>query len=107
MVLLSSVSYPQKMKYYELVLIRNIPVKLLQSLIPQISKRMRSKGVHYISGAYTPVTAEGNIVVDGVLASCYAFADHDLAHLAMTPIHLFHDLVETIFGNGNGSPVLC
>ena len=31
-------------------------------------------------GAYTPVTVEGNIAVDGVLASCYAFADHDLAH---------------------------
>ena len=50
------------------------------------------------------MTAEGNIVVDGVLASCYAFADHDLAHLAMTPIYMFPNIVEIIFGNDNGSP---
>ena len=55
-------------------------------------------------GAYTPVTVEGNIVVDGVLASYYAFADHDLAHLVMTPIHLFPNIVEMILGNDNGSP---
>ena len=56
------------------------------------------------SGAYTPVTVEGNIMVDRVLASCYAFADHDLAHLAMTPIHLFPNIIEMIFGNDNESP---
>ena len=32
-----------------------------------------------------PLTEEGNIVVDGVLASCYASFDHDLAHIAMVP----------------------
>ena len=46
----------------------------------------------------------GNIMVDRVLASCYAFADHDLAHLAMSPIHLFPNIVEMIFGKDNGSP---
>ena len=55
-------------------------------------------------GAYTPVTVEGNIVVDGVLASYYVFADHDLAHLVMTPKHLFPNTVEMILGNDNGSP---
>ena len=77
----------------------------MNHLIPQISKRMGLKDdVHYISGAYTPVTEEGNILVDGVLASCYAFADHDLAHLTMTPIHLFPDIVNIIFGHAKGSP---
>ena len=32
-------------------------------------------------GAFTPVTMEDNVVVDGVLASCCVFDDHDLAHL--------------------------
>ena len=45
-----------------------------------------------IPGAFTPVTMEGNIVVDGVLASCYAFADHDLAHIGITPMRWFPDI---------------
>ena len=49
-------------------------------------------------GAYTPVTMEGNIVVDGVLASCYASLDHDLAHLGMTPLRWFPEIIRGIFG---------
>ena len=41
-------------------------------------------------------------MVDGVLASCYPFSDHDLAHLSMTPFHYFPNIVEKIFGNGDG-----
>ena len=46
---------------------------------------------------------EGKIVVDGVLASCYASCNHDLAHLGMTPIGSFPYIIELIFGNENGS----
>ena len=28
--------------------------------------------IHYFPGAYVPLTVEGKIIVDGVLASCYA-----------------------------------
>ena len=45
----------------------------------------------------------GNIVVDGVLASCYAFPDHSLAHIGMTPICWFPGIVNWIFGGKNGS----
>ena len=45
---------------------------------------------------------EGNIVVDGVLASCYAGYDHDLAHVMMTPLRWFPETVEWIFGAANG-----
>ena len=48
---------------------------------------------------------DGNIVVDGVLASCYAFPDHDLAHFGMTPFQLFPQLIKWLFGDNIGSPV--
>ena len=47
---------------------------------------------------------EGSIVVDDVLASCYAYAHHDLVHVAMTPIRWFPKILEWIFGNENGIP---
>ena len=55
-------------------------------------------------GAYTPVPVEGNIIVDGILASCYTISDHDLAHLAMTPIRWFPKITDWIFGENNGTP---
>ena len=48
---------------------------------------------------------EGNIVVDGVVASCYASSDHDLAHFAMTPIRSFPKIMELIFGEDRGNSV--
>ena len=49
---------------------------------------------------------EGTIIVDEVLASCYASFDHHLAHIAMTPICWFPGVMEWIFGwdTSNGSP---
>ena len=51
-----------------------------------------------ILGAYVPLTMVCNIVVDGILASCYASFDHNLAHLGMTPMRWFPDIVDSIFG---------
>ena len=45
---------------------------------------------------------EGTIVVDGVLASCYPSAHHDLAHIVMAPIRWFPEIFEWIFGDKNG-----
>ena len=57
-------------------------------------------------GAYTPVTMDGNIMVDGILASCYAsFPNHDLAHIGMTPLRWFPVVTQWIFGKDNGSPL--
>ena len=43
-------------------------------------------------------------MVNGVLASCYASFDHDLAHSMMTPMQLFPEILEWMFGDENGSP---
>ena len=47
---------------------------------------------------------EGRIIVDGVLVSCYALFDHDLAHFAMTPFHWFAETIEWVFNEVNGMP---
>ena len=47
---------------------------------------------------------EGNIIVDGVLASCYPY-DHDLSHLAMSPMRWFPEIIELIFSNDDGFSV--
>ena len=49
--------------------------------------------VTIFKGAFVPLTVEGNLIVDGVLASCYQDVPHDLAHMAMTPIRLFPSIL--------------
>ena len=47
---------------------------------------------------------EGNIVVDGILASCYASSGHDLGHIGMAPLRWFPGIMEWIFGDDKGRP---
>ena len=58
--------------------------------------------LYFSPGAYVPLTGEGNIVVDGVLASCYPSIDHDLAHIGMAPMRWFPEIIQLIFGDDNG-----
>ena len=48
---------------------------------------------YYVLGAFVPLTADGNIVVEGVLASCYASFDHGLAHFVMTPMQWYPQII--------------
>ena len=50
-------------------------------------------------GAFVPLTKKGKIIVDGVLASCYAGFDHDLAHFLMSPMQHLSEVFEWTFGN--------
>ena len=50
------------------------------------------------------MTIDGNIVVDGVLASCYSFSHHHLAHIVITPLRWFPDIMNSVFGVDNESP---
>ena len=45
------------------------------------------------------------IVVDGVLASCYAGFHHDLAHLTMIPMQRFLEVIEWTLGDDTGLSV--
>ena len=41
-------------------------------------------------------------MVDGILASCYASVNHDLAHIGMKPLRLFHWIIGRVYGEDNG-----
>ena len=47
---------------------------------------------------------EGTIVVDGILASCYAFPDHDFANIGMMSVRRFPKVMEWLFGVEDESP---
>ena len=44
-------------------------------------------------------------MVDGMLTSCYADCDHDLAHVMVTPMQKFAEAMQWIFGTDLGFPV--
>ena len=48
------------------------------------------------------MTKEGIIMVNGVLASCYASFDHDIAHIGLTPIQWIPATVEWLIGEDGG-----
>ena len=68
-------------------------------------KQLENIVLSLLLGAHMPLTKDGNIVVDGVLASCYANSDHNLAHLAMTPMQWIPEGMEWIFGKDTGFAV--
>jgi hypothetical protein len=49
------------------------------------------------NGFYAPLTTEGNIVVDGVLTSCYGIINIEfIAHAAFAPVRAVHWLLQYI-----------
>lgn len=53
------------------------------------------------TGLVAPVTMEGNVIVDGVLSSCYAMiSDHEIAHIAFGPLRLIHIYAPSLWNAG-------
>ncbi|KAM9327641.1 indian hedgehog B protein-like [Pholidichthys leucotaenia] len=65
--------------------------------------RIDQVGVRESRGAFAPLTRQGTVVVDGVVASCYAVLDqHTLAHWAFAPLRLLHSWTGTLGQNVDG-----
>ncbi|XP_044195807.1 sonic hedgehog protein A [Thunnus albacares] len=66
-------------------------------LVPVTVKRIYTQEHE---GSFAPVTVQGTVVVDQVLASCYAvIEDHDLAHWALAPVRLAHWVSSLLFSS--------
>ncbi|XP_069580767.1 tiggy-winkle hedgehog protein-like [Brachyistius frenatus] len=62
-----------------------------------VPARVTGVTVEPYEGSYAPVTSHGTIIVDRVLASCYAVVeDHDLAHWAFTPVRLWRSVLSLV-----------
>ena len=59
---------------------------------------------YFVKGAYTPLTMDCNIIVDSILASCYAYFDHDVANIGMTPMQWYPEVMDWIIGKDKESP---
>ena len=76
-------------------------VKILISFYCNNKHLPEHKIDNVVPGAYVPLTVEGNLVVDGILASCYASCHHDLVHIAAVPVQWFPEVIEWLFGDDN------
>ena len=79
-----------------------LPQKFWAKTINQPLRWLYTSQQSCVVGVYAPVAMEGNIVVDGILASCYPSCHHDVAHIGMTSLSWFPEVMQWIFGEDSG-----
>ncbi|XP_048474800.1 sonic hedgehog protein A-like [Rhincodon typus] len=83
--------FASRVRTGQFVLVREIGSGQLRS------SRIKAIYVEEYIGAYAPLTSHGTLLVNNVLASCYAMIEkHHWAHLAFAPLRLFHSLTSLL-----------
>lgn len=63
----------------------------------QLEERISSILIEPVQGYSAPLTMSGTLLVDGVLASCYAIIDsHKIAHAVMAPARWWYSMNEML-----------
>ncbi|VDI48924.1 sonic hedgehog protein-like [Mytilus edulis] len=85
-----SSAYAEEVQVGQFVLVSNSTNNFIPSKVVALTKKTSS-------GVYAPLTIEGNIVVDGVLTSCYGVMNNEvIAHAAFAPVRAVHWILQYI-----------
>ena len=80
--------FASNVKIGDLVLVHNNYKGMTSGVVVQIEEMV-------LQGVYSPLTYQGNLIVDNILASCYSdFDSHELQHFAFSPFRLMHRIME-------------
>ena len=82
----SRFDYARKIKIGHYILTVNENGVFDQSIVKSISR------INAVS-LYAPLTSEGTIIVDGVVASCYANVPHTIGHIGMWPYRMWRQYI--------------
>lgn len=92
---LATVSFATNIKVGDFIFVADFSKNSSAAL--RLTKVIQNQRTLLTSGAFAPLTEQGNIIVDGGVASCYAVLEsHTMAHVAMAPLRYYHKLRNSI-----------